>query len=647
MESNKLNENPTFGNLSSQDKNIIDRLVQVSLTYKIPKMQDVKNLDMNYVTYEETTTDKIYTREVNSIVTDMVVNDFVNTAEKTYNFMNVVCLLFNNAIDRYCDIKGLTKSLPDKLGDIYFMYKGGNVLRLIYNEFKKSIPPTSINIADNFFMKSFKKSDSDFSIMINPGIENYDDVFDDMVNLSYVLQTVIRRLLNRIPKNDMFDVFAFTEYNQKKRDLILKEVLDLLNNSGSVKDEANEDFYGARFTKINVMGHEYALPDHDDSKFYELSGRKVAKNIVNDEVSKRSDFAIDKCDNGMCLYPLSSPQDADDLYISANRSLDFRTGKNDSLRIKFTLVRTKLNCATYMTKGNDSYKKMLGAEVIDCSITHRDATGYGTKEEYEEYKNNISYYSLSLPDKDYRLTFFGYNIPGITHDLEFMLFTQNEVPWTDAKYAKRFNRLFFMYMVDLYVNVPDIDKRIEMIENFRSAILFIKKAIQSETRQDYDRIINSIIPLDDRRPINASMTQFIRIASISYDMRDELSIMVKSVDENTEIMLDILKETRKYLSNEATYNMEVYHGAVSSMAGGTQTPHNILTSPPRKVVEAIMPGFESESNRSRSIFFSHSGRQNMNSNRAISTNDDSVLSFAITDIDSDFNNLETILTRLN
>ena len=71
--------------------------------------------------------------------------------------MYVICDLFNKSIDEYISIHGLKSSVGNKPGDIYFMYKGGNVLRLLYSEFKKNITKESIDAADKFFAKSFKK----------------------------------------------------------------------------------------------------------------------------------------------------------------------------------------------------------------------------------------------------------------------------------------------------------------------------------------------------------------------------------------------------------------------------------------------------------------------------------------------------------
>jgi hypothetical protein len=629
---------------------IIQKIVDTSIKIRIPTVEDIRihKLDIPVRSYAPVSNDKIYNREVNSIATDLVVNDFINSTEKTYNFMNIICLLFNKSIDYYCQIKNLKRSADTTPGDIFFMYKGGNVLRLIYYEFSKNIGVGPNRILDQFFSKSFKKSDSDFSIVINPELENYDKIFEDMISLSYVLQTIIRKQFNREPKGDMFDVFAFTEYNDQKKSLILSNMLRALNSSESTKDKENPDFYGAIFTKIVVMGYEFSDQEHDSSKDYKLSDKYGDKNTVAQDTrdSRRSDFAIDTCDNtdtggfqqkDACIYPLISPKDGDHFYISANRSLDFRTGLNNSIRVKFTLVRTKLNCVAYMTKNNENLKKLLGAEVIDCSMTHRKATGYSSKEEMEKFKTGISFYSLSMADK-HRLDFFGYNIPGMIHDLEFMMFEQNEVPWLDAKFAKRFNRLFFMYMVDLYIDVIDNTERINIINKFRESMQIINKISFEENRNKYIDSIKNIIPLDNRIHLNKSMTEFIRIASISFDAKKELQNMINIIDENTKHMLDVLGETQKYINSDGTYNKQLYEGSVSSMAGGFS-----LSSFPEYIKNVIFgPNPKIHLSKENTPNISHNKEDN-STNINIESFD---LSHVTTDADKELSNLRDLFDNL-
>lgn len=641
---------------------IIQKIVAASLKIRIPTVEDIRvhKLDIPVRSYAPVSNDKIYNREVNSIATDLVVNDFINSTEKTYNFMNIICVLFNKSIDYYCQIKNLKRSADTTPGDIFFMYKGGNVLRLIYYEFSKNIGVGPNRILDEFFSKSFKKSDSDFSIVINPELEDYDKIFEDMISLSYILQTIIRKQFNREPKGDMFDVFAFTEYNDQKKSLILRNMLRALNSAESTRDKENPDFYGAKFTKIVVMGYEFSDQEHDSSKDYKLSDKYSDKNTVSQDNSRRSDFAIDTCDNtdtggfkqkDACIYPLINPNDGDHFYISANRSLDFRTGANDSIRVKFTLVRTKLNCVAYMTKGNENLKKLLGAEVIDCSMTHRKATGYSSMEEMEKFKTGISFYSLSMADK-HRLDFFGYNIPGMIHDLEFMMFEQNETPWLDAKFAKRFNRLFFMYMVDLYINVIDNTERINIINKFRESMQLINKISFEENKNKYIESIKNMVPLDDRIHLNKSMMEFIRIASVSFDTKKELQNMIKIIDENTKHMLDVLGETQKYINSDGTYNKQLYQGSVSSMAGGfslSSFPEYIKnlmfgSNPKINLSDNLNPSdnMNISDNNKQTHIISHN-----NSDNSTNINIDSFdLSHVTTDADKELSNLRDLFTNL-
>lgn len=642
-----------IGEAKTMASRITDIAIKSKSKYNLNSLRKI-NPDIRVRESEPVPTDKIYNREVNSIATDVVVYDFINTADKTYNFMIIICTLFNACVDYYCDLKHIKKPYVDEKGikvpgDLFFMYKGGNVLRLIYYEFSKNLPVGPQDIAEEFFSKSFKKSDSDFSIVINPEIPNYDEVYEDMIALSYFLQTIIRKMFNRTPLSNMYDVFAFTEYNSQKKDIILRSMLNALNSSESVKDPKNPDFYGAKFTKVVVMGHPFALPEHNDRLSYDLKD-KYADESMLDNSSERADFGIDLCSGttgkpgNSCIYPIS--KSTDDLYISINRSLDFMAGfKDRPMRIKFALIRTKLNCVTYMTRGSERVrvehtKKLIGAEVIDCSITHRDATGYGTARDIEEFKHGISHFSLSAISKKHRLEFFGYNIHGMTHDLEQMMFEQNEVPWLDAKYAKRFNRLFFMYMVDLFIKVIDNDKRIDIIEKYRNFMLQLIQIvgqIGQISQADYISRIRGLTPLDSdggKIVLNTSTTKFKVIAEKSYAMKDDLSKMISSIDENTRHMKEIFESTKQYINSEATYDDRVSRGRVGSMAGGAD---NDICELPTFVehVAKIMGAVGGSSNSN-----------NYADNNAVNT-ESFDLSQITTDADAELANLEKLFKGLN
>ena len=48
-----------------------------------------------------------------------------------------------------------------------------------------------------------------------------------------------------------------------------------------------------------------------------------------------------------------------------------------------------------------------------------------------------------------------YTIDYLIYDLEEILFNENMFPWEDKKYYKRLYRLFYMYFVDIFINIED------------------------------------------------------------------------------------------------------------------------------------------------------------------------------------------------
>ena len=71
--------------------------------------------------------------------------------------------------------------------EILFIFKGGNVLRTVVNEFKLFIPGNTNRILEDFYGDYFKRSDADFGILINPDIAKRAEIMKMISHLNYTL----------------------------------------------------------------------------------------------------------------------------------------------------------------------------------------------------------------------------------------------------------------------------------------------------------------------------------------------------------------------------------------------------------------------------------------------------------------------------
>lgn len=542
---------------------IIEKIVSISTNvngsplFDIPDIKDKTTEIVEEEVFEISMRGEghLFPKEAQGIVTDIVIDEFLKESDKMFNFMRTICILFNDSIDLYCEKMGLKKTVREGnsyvLGDIYFMYKGGNVLRLLFNEFRKNLSNKVSNIARDKFANFFKKSDSDFSIIINPELPNYDMVYDDMIRLSYIIQKLVRdKIFNKIPNGDSNDVFSYIEYNDAKKMVVLKKVFEDMKSMNSITDPNNELFYGANILKVKIFSESFGINGY---KKEETNSSK--KDMILDILNKKTPSG----DRILGTYFYS-----EDKYvypISINKGLDFiRGGEENLIRVKFALVRTKLNMEVSFIKNGKEDFKNIGGELIDCTVMHRLTHNLDTLEKYEKGKKKMTHYILSNGSEN--ILFHGYNLDGLIKDLELILFIDKDKPWEDLKYKKRINRLFFLYMVDLFETIKTLEKRKELIDKFRTYII---NDINLKLKEGKLNEINLSIgtEFDSAHAITNIINYLVNIANVIYkndqnnyeeDIK-EFIVMMDTIEENTKYINEILNGMMDYVKDEAKYDM--------------------------------------------------------------------------------------------
>lgn len=427
-------------------------------------------------------------RELKGICTDIVVNEFFKSNESLYCFLSLVYKMFENAINKYKNIHKLNTN------DIFFTFKGGNILRIVYKELILELPEiVSINL-NKFYKKFFKRSDADFSIYINPNLENYDKIYNDWCNIAYYLQDKIRNIIS----NNYTKYFDYFKYNRKYSKQILNKQLTNFQKADSLSDPNNKIFYGTLIHNLTFLN-----------------------NSANEKLNYISlpDFITDNTDQDDTLVRYDIKDSKNSMYISLNKTLEFTSG--DGGITKFALIRTKINFNLSIEKdGHNDHINMAG-ELIDVSIPHRKDKSIN--EVFENMDRAIIRYTFRNEDEE--LEFNSYSLEFLIEDLEKILFHVAEFPWDDNKYVKRLNRLCYLYFLDM------------LIKNKENSIRKIK------LRTVLNTINNINNPVFGNKPDN-SVLSFSRIiwyfTYVKYKSNNNHNNLLQEFKENIKINLNEL-----------------------------------------------------------------------------------------------------------
>lgn len=514
-------------------------------------------------------------REIKGVMTDFVVNEFVKTQNQIFEFTKLVYGTFEKHIKTYIETNNLkleNRAIGDP-GSIFFVYKGGNTMRLVFNTSLDRLPGEVYDVLHSYYANDFKRSDADFSIYIDPKLSNFDKIYGDMTTLSYHLQNEIRNKFNESPEK-YFDYFNRNDEIKKNT---LKMYLDKLNNTESVKDPANTDYYDVEFVRLVFDGLDYK------SEKYESN---TASDIDKLNISAKKDLRIQQYGSKQsALITLSN--EPDNLYISSNETLTFTKG---NLHIKFNLVRTKINFVAYGVRKNNQVLKRysIGGELIDVSIQHKDNT---TNEHFfSDLPNLIGKYTLTNDITNDKFEFNSYSVKYLANDLENMLFVQNIYPWEDLKYAKRIRRLFFMYFFDLLIKLGDNNVRLQYVNDFETYIYNQYNTLsttQDVSIQHIDNITTNPKYLElVSKSSNFLISFFIKnlnnVAKLSFGDSDieirkikieKFGEFMKIFGENLVIMKDAFNHLNNYINKKGRINVKDDIYAItktSELAGGSR-----------------------------------------------------------------------------
>ena len=510
------------------------------------------------------------TKEFKGVFTDFITNELIKTPEQATNFLKLVYGTISKAIKLY--IKN--KNLPEE--SIIFLYKGGNILRFLFQEVTRELPYSVSKTIETYYKDSFKRSDADFSVFISPQVPDYEQVYIDISNLLFLLENQIRNVFMEHP----MEYFEFFKLNERAKKNILEQYLVKLNETTTIKDKLFDfdgKFVGLVFDDIkvgdnnvkydpkqdfmiayvdkNTQAENYAVklnylhnltsPDLVLSKLIEeekkIYGNKITSSIF--ESSNEISFSYPTVDFNIFFNLIR-------IKWSVNALFDRTTKEGD----KPTKQKIDLSDVQPMNGGFQENIRLDG-ELIDITIPRKEDST--VSHFFEHLHQNISTYTTD--------NFLEFTAPGILYladDLERVLFKQVDVPWLAPKYEKRIKRLCFMYLLILFLNFPpgDInnDTRITYMKGIKAGI--------------FDKIIND--PSDKNIKIN--LIDFLKNSSRNMKKnpfrhliintgrilinpnadKSELVKYIGVVNENINKMIEIIDSIHNFINSKAIIREE-------------------------------------------------------------------------------------------
>lgn len=374
-----------------------------------------------------------YNRPFKNAGTDLVNEQFFDSKSHIYHFFGTVYTGLEQALMAHQaahpgEVKGADA--------LTLVFKGGNVLRLVYNAFLAQLPK---EVGEVFvpLAASFKRSDFDFSIYADPRkLNDYDTSFASLTSAAFMeLDRLRDELLEGSEK-----YFGFVDASESDAVPVFKELVDGPALQSLTTDEGNFTWYGVTPTGMALPWAAYNEPQDCG---YE----------------GQFDYLFEPSSAGVHAVRASDAQEW--IYNSDNRTLEWPWPADPEKTTRFNLVRAKV-AFNYFSRYLGVGRDVIGGELIDVSLPHRDDTTF--QHFMETFHKNVAEYRLKGEASEPGVTFKTYTNAYLAYDLERMLFRDKVVPWDDLKYEKRLRRLAFFYALNLFTDVSDNFTRKEILQ---------------------------------------------------------------------------------------------------------------------------------------------------------------------------------------
>jgi hypothetical protein len=386
---------------------------------------------------------------------------------------------------------------------LYFVYRGGNILKLYKDKFEEYLPGKVKDFFKEEFDSYFKTSDIDFYTVIEDSnrytvgqIESINEYIQMMCYLGCNLARIF------IMNNENLFNFCRLNTNALSQDFLglIKEFNKTKSSSPEYK-EAN--FFGLGFNRFVFTQPTYEITEVDQDDVYE--------NFITYDKCGRFDLMInplgDKAE--ITTIPYVEPKGFEFGYlqqelVEKNGILDFYISWNQRIqnkedKIEFSLVRLMLNFLVMYQVEGKTYFTNAPSELFDLSIGHPNDKMF-----YVYSSDQLTEYTFSYGPSKKKDTIYIPSINITITDLIQILYKGKGFPWDDPKYEKRLYRLLVLIMITQLAS-SDLEEVKEKLEektkevNFLTITEFnedIEKRVKKKDEKkykDYIQLYNSIV----------------------------------------------------------------------------------------------------------------------------------------------------------
>lgn len=479
--------------------------------------------------------------DINNILTESVTKLFLKSNNTILEIINLYNDVYNYVIQQY--IMNCPVNYNINNDNVFFSLKGGMAMLMSLSSELFLLPGNIGRIYHEHFIDNvFKKSDIDFSIIINyehiPVIHRT-NIYNDIYNISFITLVIIR---DYIVKNK----YDFSDFEKNDTEY-KKYVLNIIRNNINEQNDNMDDFC--------KIGNDGLYEEEPCSNNVEL-----INDVIYDEIYIHNGrkLTINRPKNiGMIKL---QPQKK---YIISANEISFRT--NNQLDIAFGLTRMKVFFSLYRSTLNEGtigcckYVKGKG-EIIDVSIIHpKNQTKYD-RNGYEI--NNIDNYNFLMP-----------TVENLSKDHYDMIIAYVKYPWDQKKYEKRIRKYFALSLILILRNISLVG-----ITNF---ISFLRSCIEHLRLYDNNLsyINNPIFAtlLINPDPTNNFFTEYLSLINVVKGYISEnnfrehsmnLDQYFRSLIQNFNRIIMILEQTEIHIRNPTITNKQTNLDLRANMFGG-------------------------------------------------------------------------------
>jgi len=270
-----------------------------------------------------------------------------------------------------------TKLNPD---DVRFIYKGGSFLNILYNKYLNEIAgkkgydygegntrPYSLLLFLNNNSKWFDKGDSDYSLLINPKLPNFYDIYCDLNKLVYFCLLYIREEI----KSNYEKYFATTTKNPAGE--VEKNKFGLSTNNLKIMLENMNTVLQSDIKLSNPLqkcGEWANIEKITELSYFDIVYPKSNVSIEMQRKLLRRDFTVYKSEDKSYLKYLNIPTggniNGENIFLSINDTNKFN-------KSNFCLQRLKINFRiNYNNVDRTPGEKNLASELVDISVPKHD-----------------------------------------------------------------------------------------------------------------------------------------------------------------------------------------------------------------------------------------------------------------------------------